>query len=63
MARGARNEQSSFTEEAKAPPNLVAVGVELKASLEYCEALQPDTACIRNGTKIPTKGGGAQPRI
>jgi len=61
IARRACKEQGSF---GVVPPDLVVVGVELKASLEHCEARQQgDAPCVRNGAKIPTKGGGTQSRI
>jgi len=61
IARRAYEQQGM---DAKAPPNLVAVGVALKASLEHCDAQQQgDAPCGRNRTKIPTEGGGTQPRI
>jgi len=56
-------EKGPLGTEAKAPPYFVVVGVELKVHLEPCEACQQWNAPIRDGTKIPTEGGGSQPCI
>jgi len=57
IARRVCKQQCSFGVEAKVPPNLVAMGVELKAPLEHCEAQQQgDAPCVINRTKIPTQG-------
>ena len=64
IARRARKQQCSFGVEAKVPPNLVAVRVELKASLEHCEGQQQGTYLVLEIVlRSQPRGGRAKPRI